>query len=134
MIAGVTDTPALTHILGVVNVTDDSFSDGGQFVRQSDAVAHGLALASAGADIIDVGGQSTRPGAAPIRQKIEMQRVIPVIKELASHGINISVDTMRAEVAPPRSMPARTWSTMSRAAGPTRRWRHRSRSEVFLGF
>lgn len=99
MIAGVTDTPALTHILGVVNVTDDSFSDGGQFVRQSDAVAHGLALASAGADIIDVGGQSTRPGAAPIRQKIEMQRVIPVIKELASHGINISVDTMRAEVA-----------------------------------
>ncbi|NGX06157.1 dihydropteroate synthase [Mycobacteroides franklinii] len=99
MIAGVTDTPALTHILGVVNVTDDSFSDGGQFVRQSDAVAHGLALASAGADIIDVGGQSTRPGSAPIRQKIEMQRVIPVIKELASHGINISVDTMRAEVA-----------------------------------
>lgn len=99
MIAGVTDTPALTHILGVVNVTDDSFSDGGQFVRQSDAVAHGLALASAGADIIDVGGQSTRPGAASIRQKIEMQRVIPVIKELASHGINVSVDTMRAEVA-----------------------------------
>ncbi|MGC7342067.1 dihydropteroate synthase [Mycobacteroides abscessus] len=99
MIAGVTETPALTHILGVVNVTDDSFSDGGRFIRQSDAVAHGLALASAGADIIDVGGQSTRPGAAPIRQKIEMQRVIPVIKELASHGINISVDTMRAEVA-----------------------------------
>ncbi|WP_078292578.1 dihydropteroate synthase [Mycobacterium sp. D16R24] len=94
-----TDTPALTHILGVVNVTDDSFSDGGQFIRQSDAVAHGLALASAGADIIDVGGQSTRPGATPIRQKIEMQRVIPVIKELASHGINVSVDTMRAEVA-----------------------------------
>ncbi|AMW18251.1 MULTISPECIES: dihydropteroate synthase [Mycobacteroides] len=99
MIAGVTDTPALTHILGVVNVTDDSFSDGGQFIKQSDAVAHGLALASAGADIIDVGGQSTRPGATSIRQKIEMQRVIPVIKELASHGINVSVDTMRAEVA-----------------------------------
>jgi dihydropteroate synthase len=95
----VTDTPALTHILGVVNVTDDSFSDGGKFVRQSDAVAHGLALASAGADIIDVGGQSTRPSATPIRQKVELQRVIPVIKELASHGINISVDTMRAEVA-----------------------------------
>lgn len=94
-----TDTPALTHILGVVNVTDDSFSDGGKFVRQSDAVAHGLALASAGADIIDVGGQSTRPGAKPIAQKIELQRVVPVIGELASHGINISVDTMRASVA-----------------------------------
>lgn len=92
-------TPALTHIMGVVNVTDDSFSDGGRFVRQSDAVAHGVALAEAGADIIDVGGQSTRPGAAPVNQQVELDRVIPVIKDLAGHGLTVSVDTMRSDVA-----------------------------------
>lgn len=85
--------------MGIVNVTDDSFSDGGMFVRQSDAVAHGLALAASGADIIDIGGQSTRPGAVPIDEGLELRRVLPVIEELAGHGLTVSVDTMRAAVA-----------------------------------
>ncbi|MGV0799766.1 dihydropteroate synthase, partial [Mycolicibacterium elephantis] len=75
-----------THVqvMGVVNVTDDSFSDGGLFLDRDRAVEHGLAMAADGAQIIDVGGESTRPGATRIDPKIETSRVLPVIKELAA--------------------------------------------------
>jgi dihydropteroate synthase len=85
--------------MGVVNVTDDSFSDGGLFLDRDRAVEHGLTLAAEGAAIVDVGGESTRPGATRIESRIESARVLPVIKELAGHGITVSIDTMHAEVA-----------------------------------
>ncbi len=85
--------------MGVVNVTDDSFSDGGLFLDRDSAVAHGLALAAEGAAIVDVGGESTRPGATRIAPEVEAARVVPVIKELAGHGLTISIDTMHADVA-----------------------------------
>lgn len=84
--------------MGVVNVTPDSFSDGGQFLESSAAVAHGLKLAAEGADIIDVGGESTRPNARPVDEGEELRRVIPVIRELSEHAV-ISIDTMKAGVA-----------------------------------
>ena len=86
-------------VMGVVNVTDDSFSDGGRYLDPARAVAHGLALAEQGAMIIDVGGESTRPGAVRIDAKVESARVVPVIKELAAQGITVSIDTMHAAVA-----------------------------------
>jgi dihydropteroate synthase len=85
--------------MGVVNVTDDSFSDGGLFLDRDRAIAHGLALAAEGATIVDVGGESTRPGATRIDPGIETARVVPVIKALAAQGITVSIDTMHAEVA-----------------------------------
>ncbi len=85
--------------MGVVNVTDDSFSDGGRYLDPARAVAHGLALAAQGASIIDVGGESTRPGAVRIDAAVESARVVPVIKELAAQGITVSIDTMHAAVA-----------------------------------
>jgi dihydropteroate synthase len=85
--------------MGVVNVTDDSFSDGGLFLDRDRAVEHGLALAADGAAIVDVGGESTRPGATRVDSRIESARVLPVIKELAGQGITVSIDTMHAEVA-----------------------------------
>ncbi|WP_163690757.1 dihydropteroate synthase [Mycolicibacterium gadium] len=85
--------------MGVVNVTDDSFSDGGLFLDRDRAVAHGLALAADGAAIVDVGGESTRPGATRIDSEVETARVVPVIKELAGQGLTVSIDTMHAAVA-----------------------------------
>jgi dihydropteroate synthase len=85
--------------MGVVNVTDDSFSDGGLFLDSDRAIAHGVTLAADGAAIVDVGGESTRPGATRVDPRIESARVLPVIKELAGHGITVSIDTMHAEVA-----------------------------------
>ncbi|MFN3003587.1 dihydropteroate synthase [Mycolicibacterium wolinskyi] len=85
--------------MGVVNVTDDSFSDGGKFIDRDRAVEHGLALAAAGAAIIDVGGESTRPGAVRVDPAVEASRVAPVIRELAAQGITVSIDTMHAGVA-----------------------------------
>jgi dihydropteroate synthase len=85
--------------MGVVNVTDDSFSDGGLFLDTDRAVEHGLALAGQGAAIVDVGGESTRPGATRIDPQIESARVLPVIKELAGQSITVSIDTMHADVA-----------------------------------
>lgn len=85
--------------MGVVNVTDDSFSDGGLFLDRDRAVAHGLALATDGAAIVDVGGESTRPGATRIDPEVETARVVPVIKELAGQGLTVSIDTMHAAVA-----------------------------------
>jgi dihydropteroate synthase len=94
--AGLTlDVP---RIMGVVNVTPDSFSDGGEAYEMASAIARGLALAEAGADIIDVGGESTRPGAQPVPVEEELRRVIPVIEALAARGLLVSVDTRHAAV------------------------------------
>ncbi|WP_370250046.1 dihydropteroate synthase [Nocardioides sp.] len=85
--------------MGVVNVTPDSFSDGGRFLATDAAIAHGRALLAQGADIVDVGGESTRPGATRPLVAEELSRVLPVIEALAEAGARVSVDTMRAEVA-----------------------------------
>jgi dihydropteroate synthase len=86
-------------VMGVVNVTPDSFSDGGRYDNVDAAVRHGLALLADGADILDIGGESTRPGATRPLVAEELARVVPVITELAAAGAVVSVDTMRAEVA-----------------------------------
>ncbi len=85
--------------MGVLNVTPDSFSDGGRFVDPGAAVAHGRRLVADGADLLDVGGESTRPGATRPLVAEELDRVVPVIETLAAEGAVVSVDTMRAEVA-----------------------------------
>ncbi|HET9592174.1 MAG TPA: dihydropteroate synthase [Solirubrobacterales bacterium] len=87
----------MVQLMGVVNVTPDSFSDGGLFLDPETAIAHGLELAEAGAEILDVGGESTRPGAEPVSEGEEMGRVVPVIQGL--QGSRISVDTSKAAVA-----------------------------------
>ncbi|MEW2615417.1 dihydropteroate synthase [Streptomyces sp. NPDC047880] len=86
-------------VMGVVNVTPDSFSDGGRFFDTTAAVKRGLGLVTEGADLIDVGGESTRPGATRVDEDEELRRVIPVVRGLASEGVTVSVDTMRASVA-----------------------------------
>jgi dihydropteroate synthase len=86
-------------VMGVVNVTPDSFSDGGQWFDPERAVKHGLDLVAQGADLVDVGGESTRPGAARVNEDEELRRVVPVVRELAAAGVLVSVDTMRASVA-----------------------------------
>ena len=86
-------------VMGIVNVTEDSFSDGGRYLDQDVAVDHARELLTQGADIIDVGGESTRPGAQRIDAATEQRRVIPVVRELAQSGVRVSVDTMRAKVA-----------------------------------
>jgi dihydropteroate synthase len=86
-------------VMGVVNVTPDSFSDGGQWYGTDAAIAHGLELAAQGADIVDVGGESTRPGAQRIDEDEELRRVGPVVTELVRAGLAVSIDTMRARVA-----------------------------------
>jgi dihydropteroate synthase len=96
--------PGLPHadrclVMGVVNVTPDSFSDGGQWYGTDAAIAHGLELAAQGADIVDVGGESTRPGAQRIDEDEELRRVGPVVTELVRAGLPVSIDTMRARVA-----------------------------------
>jgi len=87
--------------MGVVNVTPDSFSDGGRFLAADDAVAHARLLAAEGADVLDVGGESSRPGADPVSAAEELERVLPVLEGLATHGagIQISIDTPKATVA-----------------------------------
>ncbi len=87
-------------LMGILNVTPDSFSDGGKYYDRERAVTHGLELAGEGADILDIGGESTRPGSEPVSEDEELARVIPVVEELARRiSIPISVDTTRAEVA-----------------------------------
>lgn len=88
-----------TLIMGVINVTPDSFSDGGRLFDPDQAVEAGLRMADEGADLIDVGGESTRPGADPIDETEERRRVVPVIEGLAGAGVPISVDTYRASTA-----------------------------------
>ncbi|KLL10497.1 MULTISPECIES: dihydropteroate synthase [Protofrankia] len=88
-----------TRVMGVVNVTPDSFSDGGAYPTAVDAVRAGLAMAAEGADIVDVGGESTRPGAGRVDPAEELRRVLPVVTELAAAGVAVSVDTTRPAVA-----------------------------------
>ncbi len=85
-------------VMGIVNVTPDSFSDGGRYLDTRAAIAHALALRDAGADILDIGGESTRPGASPVSVAEEMARVIPVLEGLRDAGVALSVDTMKPEV------------------------------------
>ncbi|MEI5098573.1 dihydropteroate synthase [Streptomyces sp. PmtG] len=86
-------------VMGVVNVTPDSFSDGGRWFDTTAAVKHGVDLVAQGADLVDVGGESTRPGATRVDEAEELRRVVPVVRELAAEGVTVSVDTMRASVA-----------------------------------
>lgn len=86
-------------VMGVVNVTPDSFSDGGRWFDTEVAVKHGLDLVAQGADLVDVGGESTRPGATRVDEAEELRRVVPVVRELAAEGVRVSVDSMRASVA-----------------------------------
>jgi dihydropteroate synthase len=86
-------------VMGVVNVTPDSFSDGGQWFGPEAAIKHGLDLSAQGADIIDVGGESTRPGAQRVAEEEELRRIGPVVTELVRCGVPVSIDTMRASVA-----------------------------------
>lgn len=92
-------SPTRVQVVGVVNVTADSFSDGGRYLNAGRAVEHGLALAAQGAAIIDVGGESTRPGAVRADPSAEEKRVIPVVKGLVAQGVTVSIDTMNAAVA-----------------------------------
>ncbi|WP_132993431.1 dihydropteroate synthase [Gordonia zhaorongruii] len=85
--------------MGVLNVTADSFSDGGRYLNLDDAIDHGITMAATGADIVDVGGESTRPGAIRVDPATEAERVAPVIAALHAQGVRVSVDTMRASVA-----------------------------------
>ena len=91
--------PGRCVVMGVLNATPDSFSDGGCYADPAEAVAHGLEMHAAGADYVDVGGESTRPGAARVDAQEECRRILPVISELAAAGVRVSVDTTRAEVA-----------------------------------
>ncbi|WP_418958373.1 dihydropteroate synthase [Streptomyces tritici] len=86
-------------VMGVVNVTPDSFSDGGRWFDTTAAVKRGLDLVAEGADLVDVGGESTRPGATRVDEEEELRRVVPVVRGLAAEGVTVSVDTMRATVA-----------------------------------
>ncbi|MFE7776481.1 dihydropteroate synthase [Streptomyces sp. NPDC057445] len=86
-------------VMGVINVTPDSFSDGGRWFDTTAAVKRGLDLVAEGADLVDVGGESTRPGATRVDEEEELRRVLPVVRGLAAEGVTVSVDTMRASVA-----------------------------------
>ena len=119
--------PGRTLVIGVVNVTPDSFSDGGEWFDPANAVRHGLDLLDQGADIIDVGGESTRPGAVRPPLAEELRRVMPVVHELVEAG---AVDQRRHHAdrcGEPASPPARSWSTTSRAGRPIRRCSPRRR-------
>jgi dihydropteroate synthase len=87
------------RILGILNVTPDSFSDGGTHADAEEAIEHGLAMREAGADIVDVGGESTRPGAARVDTEEELARVLPVVRGLVARGVAVSIDTMNARTA-----------------------------------
>lgn len=99
MSVGLALHPDVPAVMGIVNVTPDSFSDGGRWATTDAAVAHGRTLRALGADLLDIGGESTRPGATRPLVAEELDRVVPVIRELAAEGATVSVDTMRAEVA-----------------------------------
>ena len=89
----------MTRIVGILNVTPDSFSDGGRWQNPDDAIAHAVAMREQGAALVDVGGESTRPGATPVDPEEEQRRVIPIVRELADRGIPISIDTKNALTA-----------------------------------
>src|SRR5690554_2604339 len=89
----------MTQVMGILNVTPDSFSDGGNWDTADAAVAQGMRLAFPGADSIDVGGESTRPGAERVEPEVELERVLPVVAGLVKQGLTVSIDTMRATTA-----------------------------------
>lgn len=91
--------PGRCVVMGILNVTPDSFSDGGRWLDREQAVAHGVAMRDAGADLVDVGGESTRPGAPRVEPEAELARVLPVVRELVAAGVAVSIDTTRATVA-----------------------------------
>jgi len=91
--------PGRCVVMGVLNVTPDSFSDGGRFDDHDAAVAHGIAMRDSGADLVDVGGESTRPGAGRVEADVEAARVLPVVRDLVAEGVRVSIDTTRADVA-----------------------------------
>jgi dihydropteroate synthase len=91
--------PGRCVVMGVLNVTPDSFSDGGRYLDREHAVAHGVAMHESGADLVDVGGESTRPGAGRVGADVEKARVLPVIRDLVAAGVRVSIDTTRAAVA-----------------------------------
>lgn len=91
--------PGRTLVVGVLNVTPDSFSDGGKWVKPEAAIEHGLQMVADGADIIDVGGESTRPGSDPVDPEEEMERILPVVDGLVEEGVALSIDTMHPETA-----------------------------------
>jgi len=93
------DTATRPLVMGVLNVTPDSFSDGGLYVGAEAAVRRGLEMLAEGADLVDVGGESTRPGAEPVPAAAELDRVLPVVRALAAAGAVVSLDTAKAEVA-----------------------------------
>jgi len=95
----VLDNTAHTLVMGALNVTPDSFSDGGLHADAASAIARGLEMLDEGADLVDVGGESTRPGAQPVDAEEELRRVIPVVRDLAAAGAVVSIDTAKAEVA-----------------------------------
>jgi dihydropteroate synthase len=95
---GALDLDKRCLVMGIVNVTPDSFSDGGQFAQTAAAIAHGLALVREGADLLDIGGESTRPGSQPVELAEELRRVVPVVQGLAGQ-VPLSIDTSKAEVA-----------------------------------
>ena len=119
--------------MGVLNVTPDSFSDGGRYADLDAAVGHGVRLRAEGADLVDVGGESTRPGADRVDAETEATRVLPVIRELAAAGVPVSIDTSRAASPRRRWPPGRSWSTTSPAGSPTRTWRGSSGTRAALG-
>ena len=100
---------ARTRVLGILNVTPDSFSDGGRFVDTDAAIAHGRTMLDQGADIIDVGGESTRPDSDRVDEATELARVLPVVRALADLGATVSVDTTRASVAAAVLAAGATW-------------------------
>ena len=89
----------MTLVMGIVNVTPDSFSDGGLWLEAGAATAHAESLIAEGADVIDIGGESTRPGSRPVDQATELARTVPVVSAVASSGVEVSIDTTKAEVA-----------------------------------
>jgi dihydropteroate synthase len=98
-VGGELPRPGRCAVLGILNVTPDSFSDGGRFIGPDEAVAHGLAMRAAGADLVDVGGESTRPRAGRVGAAEELARVVPVVRDLVAGGVPVSIDTTRAAVA-----------------------------------
>jgi dihydropteroate synthase len=120
-------------IMGIVNATPDSFSDGGEFLAPERAIAHGRALAAAGADILDVGGESTRPGAAPVAPEEEVRRVEPVVRALAGQGLAVSIDTRHARtMAAALAAGARIINDVSALAGDAASLAVAARSEAAI--
>ena len=101
--------PGRCVVMGILNLTPDSFSDGGRYETVRAAVAHGLRTGASGADYIDVGGESTRPGADRVEPEEEVRRIVPVVTELASAGLAVIVDTTRRGWPPQRSRPGPSW-------------------------